>query len=149
MRQYFGLLLVLLLCLSFSDNQNQQVQFMKADHVSEVFQKANETEKMVFLDFYNDQCVPCRLMDKKVFTDPKVASFMNNNFVNYKVNISTADGYELSKLYGIRALPTLLCLNETGHVMSYKEGYTWTGGVLEMGNLAISKNQENLKGAIR
>lgn len=58
---------------------------------SEAFEKAKSEPKLVFVDLYADWCVPCRVMDKSVYSDPTVASLLNTRFYPVKINAESQD----------------------------------------------------------
>jgi len=54
--------------------------------------EANKTDqKKFFVDVYTDWCGWCKVMDKKTFTDPKVAAYINQNFHPVKLNAEQKD----------------------------------------------------------
>jgi thioredoxin-related protein len=55
-------------------------------------EKSKTEKKKIFIDVYTDWCGWCKVMDKKTFSDPKVASLLNENFYPVKFNAEqTAD----------------------------------------------------------
>jgi len=50
------------------------------------FQKAREENKPIFLSVGYSTCYWCHVMERESFEDPKVAEFMNQHFVNIKVD---------------------------------------------------------------
>ena len=98
------------------------VQFEYSSSFAPIMQKASQEDKPIFLEFYTTWCAPCKLMDKDVFTHRETAHFLNDNFVNYKVNAEKANGPDLAMIYGVKSFPTLLFLDETGKVLLRHEG---------------------------
>jgi len=48
---------------------------------------ANEKNpKKFYIDIYTDWCGWCKVMDKKTFTDPKVAAYLNEHYYPIKLN---------------------------------------------------------------
>jgi len=45
-----------------------------------------KTPKKFYIDVYTDWCGWCKVMDKKTFTDPKVAAYMNEHYYPVKLN---------------------------------------------------------------
>lgn len=58
---------------------------------SEALEKAKNSAKLVFVDLYADWCVPCRVMDANVYSDPTVASILNTRFYPVKLNTDSQD----------------------------------------------------------
>nr|MBP9044561.1 DUF255 domain-containing protein [Spirochaetota bacterium] len=54
--------------------------------VQEGMDLAKKEGKGVIMFFYTDWCIYCKMMDSEVFSDAVVSSFMNENFINIKVN---------------------------------------------------------------
>jgi len=73
--------------------------------------------KFVFVDTYATWCGPCKVMDK-VFREPKVGSYFNQNFVNVKIDMDGPYGDEMLHEYEVVWLPTLLIINPEGQVLS-------------------------------
>ena len=64
------------------------VRWMKYD---EALSKAQKFPKLVFVDLYADWCVPCRIMDANVYSDPTVASLLNSRFYAVKLDADSQD----------------------------------------------------------
>lgn len=58
---------------------------------NEAFEKAKKAPKLIFVDLYADWCVPCRIMDANVYSDPTVASLLNTRFYAVKLNADSQD----------------------------------------------------------
>lgn len=52
----------------------------------EALEKAKKEGKPIFLSIGYSACHWCHVMEKKVFSDPEIARYMNENFVNIKVD---------------------------------------------------------------
>lgn len=89
-------------------------------------EKAKKENKYIFLDIYTTWCVPCRLMASQVFTQQKVGSFFNKNFVNVAVQFDKTktdsktvkewynDVEVIKRTYKITEYPTYLFFNPDG-----------------------------------
>lgn len=77
-------------------------------------------------------------MDQDVFTDKRLAKFMNDNFVSYKVNAEKGNGVNLAVVYEIYAYPTLLFMDEKGKVLEQKVGAAYQTEMMEMAQRALA-----------
>ena len=57
------------------------------------------------MDCYNSWCGPCKMLAKEVFTDPDVAAFFNEKFVNAKVDMEKGEGPALKKTIWRERIP--------------------------------------------
>ena len=86
-----------------------------------VLEQAAAENKLVFVDFYADWCLPCQLMDEEVFNKAEVYNLMNKHFVNYKVDIEKSNGANLKLMFNASGLPTLLFLDSKGKVLKRRD----------------------------
>lgn len=108
------------------------IEFQNSETLSAILEIAEEKEKLVFVDFHADWCTLCRAMEAEVFTDPTLSQYINENFINYKVNSEKGSGPNLVFLYQIQALPSLLFLDTRGRVLFSTEGYMSAHTLLDM-----------------
>jgi len=105
-KQIITIVTLLFSLLAFS----QGIQFEHGTW-KEVPQKAQQTDKPIFIDVYTSWCGPCKMMSQNVFPLVEVGKAYNVNFICYQVDAEKGDGIEISKKYGVRAFPTYLFLN--------------------------------------
>lgn len=109
------------------------LNFVKSDRLSKVLEKASRTDQIVFMDIYTTWCAPCKLMDEYVFTDPDTRKFMNENFINYKVDAEKGNGQTVATMFGASTYPTLVFVDKNGRVLARRQGATT---ITELKNLA-------------
>ena len=52
----------------------------------EALEKARKEGKMIFISIGYSSCYWCHVMERESFSDPEIAKFMNENFVNIKID---------------------------------------------------------------
>ena len=102
-----------------------QSLFAQTDFFNGDFEKtlelAQTENKLVILLFENENCAPCKKLEKEFFQDKAMGNFLNQNFIIRKVNaivknINGQDIYQetpdgnLAKKYSIRGFPNLVIL---------------------------------------
>jgi len=118
------------------------VHFIKNSTLMEVAEKAEREGKPIFVDLYTDWCLPCKLMKEDVYTDESIGDFMNENFINYKVNAEEGNGPNMTVLYNIESFPGLLFLDANGRVLEQKQGAAYHTELKEMANRALAKSSK-------
>ncbi len=99
---------------------------------------AKKEKKLIFLDAYTDNCQPCMMMEKNVFTQDKVADFYNANFINLSMNLGT-EHTKLAEKYGTSGYPSFLFIDGNGKLISFESGYTEADKFLQYGKDALAK----------
>ncbi|MEO6132091.1 MAG: thioredoxin family protein [Saprospiraceae bacterium] len=113
---------------------SREMQFAESPNLGYLLAFADKMEKPVFLDFYAPWIANCKRMDESVFTQGVLASYFNENFINYKVNAGgVSPGPELTDMYGVTSYPTFIFVDGKGKVMMRHEGYVGADQLLEMG----------------
>jgi len=79
--------------------------------------KAQQEEKIIFVDAYASWCGPCKRMAKNVFTDKSVGDFYNQAYISLKLDMEKAEARDFRNEYSVTAYPTLFYLNEKGELL--------------------------------
>ena len=83
----------------------------------EAVAKAKSENKYLFFDAYASWCVPCKTMEKEVYTDSKVAKYFNEKFIAIKVDMEKGEGTNLAKRFpSIDGYPSLLFFDSNGNL---------------------------------
>jgi len=88
----------------------------------EVLQKAQQSNKPIFIDVYTSWCGPCKKMSKDIFPLTEVGKVYNANFICYQIDAEKGDGIEIAKKYEVKAYPTYLFLKNDGTLFSRSVG---------------------------
>lgn len=105
----------------------------------EALVKAQEEDKIIFVDAYASWCGPCKRMAKNVFTQPSVGKFHNANFINLKLNMEKKEAAVFRKKHNVRAYPTLFYLDPQGEQISVQVGGKNAEDLVKLGQAALKK----------
>ncbi len=113
----------------------QGVQFTDRTDWNQVKEQAKKENKFIFVDFYATWCGPCKAMDKEVYSNSGVGSYLNDNFISVKVQMdktNTDNAYvkswyhdkeQMQEKYKISGLPTFLFFNSDGEMVHQGSGF--------------------------
>lgn len=85
--------------------------------------------KMIFIDFYTSYCIPCKIVEKEVFTDKAVYTLMNEKFISLKLQMDStkrdtefihswrSQSRDLEKAYEVKSFPTFAFINAKGELV--------------------------------
>lgn len=114
---YFGMFL----CLSlFAQTNFREITLARA------LDLAKKENKMVLVDCYTSWCGPCKYMADKVFPQEKLGAYLNERFVNMKINAERGEGVDIAAKYNVSAYPTFLILKTDGSLIYKIVGGTET-----------------------
>ncbi|HVW94411.1 MAG TPA: thioredoxin fold domain-containing protein [Mucilaginibacter sp.] len=125
--------LTAILLLAYSNGFGQTVNF-SSKSFNETLAYAKVDNKYLFVDVFATWCIPCRFLADSVFSKADVATYLNKNFVSYRVQGDktkkdaplTVGRYEEAakflKDYQIKAYPTLLVFSPDGVLVDRFEG---------------------------
>lgn len=97
----------------------------------QALEKAKAEGKLVFVDCYTSWCGPCKRMTKDVFPQEIVGEYMNDKFVNLKIDMEKGEGVELAKRFRVASYPTFLVVNPDGTLVHKFLGMTGPKTFLE------------------
>jgi len=95
--------------------------------------EAKKTKKKILLDVYADWCKWCKKLDAEVYTDSKVASYLNKYYVLIKVNGESNDRLthknqrmteeQLARVFGVTGFPTIIFLDSNAEIIDKLGGF--------------------------
>jgi thioredoxin-related protein len=83
------IVIVILLCGYSMTAQNRST--VKWIGFEELYDSIQNHPKKVFIEFYAEWCMPCKKMEKEVFTDPEVSEILNEEYYAVKMDVETSD----------------------------------------------------------
>jgi len=111
----------------FQGTVSAQVQFSEVtgrDEMEKKQQEASDRQLPLFVDVYADWCAPCKLMDEQVYTDPDVATYMNDRFISVRMDGETEYGQEFAATHELQGYPSMFIFSPEGELISRIIGYT-------------------------
>lgn len=104
------------------------------EHISldEALTKAKAENKPIFIDVYATWCGPCKYLSREVFVEEELGAYMNENFINLKLNGEEGDGDYLMAQFGLDAYPTMLYLSADKEELNRIVGAVSADEILEV-----------------
>jgi len=78
-------------------------------------------KKKGFLHFYTDWCHYCKVMNKETFIDPKIIAYLNENFVNIRVNADQEKS--VAEMFRVKPVPDNWFIGDDATPLSHQPGY--------------------------
>lgn len=115
--------------------------------MNEALEAQAENPKLIFIDMYTNWCGPCKLLDRKTFSNADLIEYVNDKYYAVKFNAEGEEpvtymgnnygnpGYDPAKAtrrnsqhqfarhMSIRAYPTVVFLNEKGELLKALKSY--------------------------
>lgn len=95
--------------------------------------EAKKTKKKILLDVYADWCKWCKKLDAEVYTEPKVAAYLNKFYVLIKVNGESNDKLtyknqrmteeQFARVLGVTGFPTIMFLESNAEIIDKLGGF--------------------------
>lgn len=123
--------------VDFKADTKEGIQFHKGTW-EEALQLAKKENKLIFLDIYATWCGPCKKLKANTFSDAKVGTLYNQNFVNVAFDGEQGDGAMLMRKYQLRSFPSLLFIDGNGKVVAQTGGYHKPNELIALGNQIIN-----------
>uniref|UniRef100_UPI003217DE06 thioredoxin family protein n=1 Tax=uncultured Draconibacterium sp. TaxID=1573823 RepID=UPI003217DE06 len=133
MRKSVVIMLVMLVFSQFGFSQGIEFQHITFE---EAVQQAKQQDKLVFIDFYTQWCVPCKKLAAGPFKEKAVGEFYNSHFINIKLD-AEKEGFDAAKKYEVNAYPTLMFVDGDGNMIYRGTGSSHGKDMVGFGNMAI------------
>ncbi len=116
-----GLTFMVFASYTFDASQNQ-VNFYKGTY-DDFLREAKKQKKPIVLDFWASWCGPCKKMENETFRNAGFSTYMNTNFMVYKIDIDSFDGMAIADKFAVDAYPTLVVLDAKSKYIGRYRGF--------------------------
>ncbi len=118
-----------MLVLSWSQGFAQQSESVYGDVVKadvkmnyvytmeEALRQARLQDKPIFFNCFADWAVPCHAMNKEVFSNQEFCDYMNENFINLFMEMTSKEGKPIAEQYNVQAFAHYLVLDKDGNLL--------------------------------
>lgn len=104
---------------------NATAEGVKWRSYTEGLAQGKARQKLIFVDLYADWCVPCRLMDAGVYSDPAIVTLLNERFIPVKLDADSQEKIScdgqlktaqkcFSEVWELKALPSFVLVAPKG-----------------------------------
>lgn len=87
-------------------------------------QKAQDKNKLIFVDAYTDWCGWCEVMEEKTFSNSVISDFMEKHFFSLRYDMEQGEGKRLAMKYSISSFPTFLIFDKDGKLVYKTSGFS-------------------------
>lgn len=120
----------------------------------QIKKKAQTENKYIFLDCFATWCGPCKQMDKQVYTDDLVCSYLSDHFISVKVQLDTAktddaevrawyaQAHKIMLEYKIGSFPTFIFLSPEGNIVHKEIGFMGAEKFTKLLQQAVSPEEQ-------
>ena len=129
--------LCFLVSIAFQAQNKNGINFYN-ETLEEAKKRAQQENKLIFIDLYTTWCGPCKLMKKNTFTNPELGEFFNKNFISLYID-AEKEGKKLAKKHEIKNYPSFLFLDKNGELIQYDYGFYNAKQFLNIGESVIAK----------
>lgn len=133
-----------IICFSVSAEASSGMEYRTSSWQS-ILTEASSSNKAIFIKVYADWCTPCREMEETVFSNGNLNRFYNNNFLNFRADVSTEIGAQIKDQFNITHLPSFVFIDADENILYQETGVKSVEGLLNVGQSVLSQIRQYAK----
>jgi thioredoxin-related protein len=125
-----GVLVAARIAVAFIPQRHESTSLVKWIAIGDAKARSSQSNKRILYEFSAAWCGPCKMMERDVFNDARMASLINDDFIPVRVvdrqqeeGSNPRDVETLQRTYGVRAFPTVVVADSNGAFVRKVEGY--------------------------
>lgn len=103
---------------------------------------SNKKNRPVFVYFYAEWCVTCPWIEKDIIAAPNVNSFLESNFVSFRVNGEHGNGVDIASDLDIREYPTMVYITTEGNELLRYMGMPNEHKIIQLGKKVLKEERD-------
>jgi len=120
MKIVFRITLMFLICFFAKNSLSARSSLVEFKDIS--LEEAVSQGQKIFVSFSAEWCLPCKIIEESIYSDPEIASLLNKNFVAIKADVDSHSGNQWNELYNANYLPTTLFASKKGKELNRFNG---------------------------
>jgi thioredoxin-related protein len=150
------LLGILFICVhAVAQEQNYKgIRWIKDLSWEQIKEKAKKENKYIFVDCYTTWCGPCKKMDKEVYGQDSVGDFMNEKFINVRVQMDRTnndnndvigwynEAERIKDRYRVTIFPSYLFFSPIGDIIHRDVSYMASDKFVSMAEMAFNPQSQ-------
>lgn len=101
----------------YGDKAKADVKMNYVYSLEEALKQAHAQKKPIFFNCFVDWAVPCHMMNQQVFSDQSFCDYMNRNFINLFMEMTSPEAAPIAKKYEVQAFAHYLVLDSEGNIL--------------------------------
>lgn len=141
MKKFIVLFLIVVFYQNVIAQESKGIDFVKNLSWKQAIEKAENENKLIFVDLYTTWCKPCKRLELEIFPLASVGEKFNKEFVSIRIDAEKGEGVDLAKKFRVAGYPYLVFTNSSGEMVFSTLGYKSENDMLAAADKAIGESK--------